>query len=52
MEEQKVTPISRLGEFGLIDHLIRDFPLQHASSVKGIGDDAAVLFPVCPPGMA
>jgi thiamine-monophosphate kinase len=43
MEEQKVTPISKLGEFGLIDHLTQNFPLQHASSVKGIGDDAAVL---------
>jgi thiamine-monophosphate kinase len=37
------TPLSQLGEFALIDHLTKDFPLQHPSSVLGIGDDAAVV---------
>ena len=37
------TPISKLGEFGLIDHLTRDIKVKNASSVKGIGDDAAVI---------
>lgn len=35
--------INELGEFGLIDRLTRDFPLLNASSIKGVGDDAAVL---------
>lgn len=39
----KRTPLSELGEFGLIDHLTRSFELQHPTSVKGVGDDAAVL---------
>lgn len=37
------TDVNTLGEFGLIDHLTRDFPLRQASSIKGIGDDAAVI---------
>ena len=37
------TSISELGEFGLIDHLTKNFTIQQASSFKGIGDDAAVL---------
>ena len=39
------TPISELGEFGLIDHLTKHFEIKHTSTVKGIGDDAAVLDP-------
>ena len=35
--------INELGEFGLIDRLTRDFPLRNASSIKGVGDAAAVL---------
>lgn len=35
--------INELGEFGLIDRLTRDFPLRNASSIKGVGDDSAVL---------
>ncbi|MFB6318192.1 thiamine-phosphate kinase [Saccharicrinis sp. FJH54] len=35
--------IKDLGEFGLIDHLTNDISPKHASTVKGIGDDAAVL---------
>jgi thiamine-monophosphate kinase len=37
------TEISSLGEFGLIDHLTRHIELHHASSVLGVGDDAAVI---------
>lgn len=35
--------ISELGEFGLIDRLTKDFPLRNPSTVKGVGDDAAIL---------
>lgn len=37
------TEISTLGEFGLIKHLTKSFPLRQASSVYGVGDDAAVV---------
>jgi thiamine-monophosphate kinase len=40
---EKRTDVNTLGEFGLIEHLTKGFPLRHASSFKGIGDDAAVL---------
>lgn len=37
------TSISQLGEFGLIDHLTKNFEINQASTLKGIGDDGAVL---------
>ena len=37
------TEIGSLGEFGLIEHLTRNTELQQASSVVGVGDDAAVI---------
>ncbi|MFK7972397.1 MAG: thiamine-phosphate kinase [Bacteroidia bacterium] len=38
------TPISELGEFGLIDKLTKGFPSKHADMLaKGIGDDAAII---------
>lgn len=37
------TEIGNLGEFGLIDHLTKDIQLKNKSSLKGIGDDAAVI---------
>lgn len=37
------TEISEIGEFGLIDLLNKDIILKNASTVKGIGDDAAVI---------
>lgn len=37
------TEISQLGEFGLIKHLTQNVELKQESSVKGIGDDAAVI---------
>lgn len=37
------TSLSQLGEFGLIDHLTNQFEITQSSTLKGIGDDAAVL---------
>ena len=37
------TPLSALGEFKLIETLTKHFTIQNKSTVKGIGDDAAVL---------
>lgn len=37
------TQISTLGEFGLIKHLTEKFKITNPSTVKGVGDDAAVL---------
>ncbi len=37
------TSISELGEFGLIDHLTQNMEPKQASTVKAIGDDAAVI---------
>lgn len=37
------TNLSELGEFGLIDHLTKGFEPKLTSTVKAIGDDAAVL---------
>lgn len=42
-KEQNLTPLDQLGEFGLIKHLTESIEIQHVSTVKGIGDDAAVL---------
>src|SRR4028119_1731986 len=41
MEER--TEISSLGEFGLIDHLTKNFEITNASTIVGVGDDAAVI---------
>lgn len=35
--------ISQLGEFGLIDRLTKDLPTVNSSTVRGVGDDCAVL---------
>lgn len=42
-KNQQRTQLSDLGEFGLIDHLTKNFKINQASTIKGIGDDAAVL---------
>lgn len=42
-KNQQRTPLSDFGEFGLIDHLTKNFKINHSSTIKGIGDDAAVL---------
>ncbi len=42
-KNKEMTPLEQLGEFGLIDHLTKDFATKQKSTLKGIGDDAAVL---------
>jgi len=42
-KNQQRTSLAELGEFGLIDHLTKYFVVNHKSTIKGIGDDAAVL---------
>lgn len=42
-ENQERTNIEQLGEFGLIDHLTRQIKIKHNSTLKGVGDDAAVI---------
>ena len=43
MTQKKRTEISELGEFGLIDRLTADFTPAHPSTLKAVGDDAAVI---------
>lgn len=42
-KESEHTSIASLGEFGLIHHLTKNVALRHQSSLKGVGDDAAVI---------
>ena len=42
-KDQKFTPISNLGEFGLIEQITKDIKTYHDSTLKGVGDDAAVI---------
>ena len=42
-KNQELTPISALGEFGLIKHLTQFFPVENASTELGVGDDAAII---------
>ena len=42
MSEER-TEISSLGEFGLINHLTKNIEHQNASTILGVGDDAAVI---------
>ena len=42
-EEKKITNLSDLGEFGLIDRLASKIKIYNKSTEKGIGDDAAVI---------
>lgn len=37
------TEISQLGEFGLIDRLTNDITIHNKSTLKGVGDDCAVI---------
>lgn len=41
MEER--TELNELGEFGLIDKITADTKIHHDSTIKGVGDDAAVI---------
>jgi thiamine-monophosphate kinase len=42
-ENTEKTNIESLGEFGLIDHLTRQIQIRQKSTLKGVGDDAAVI---------
>ena len=42
-DTSKRTDVNELGEFGLIEHLTKDFKSKNASTAYGIGDDAAVI---------
>ncbi len=42
-ENTERTELSDLGEFGLIDRIAKSATLNQKSSIKGIGDDAAVV---------
>lgn len=37
------TPLDKIGEFGLIKQLTENFKIYHNDTIKGVGDDAAVL---------
>ncbi|MFN5026234.1 MAG: thiamine-phosphate kinase [Bacteroidota bacterium] len=43
LENSTRTELSSVGEFGLIDLLTAHIQLHHSSTVKGVGDDAAVI---------
>lgn len=43
LENTGRTELSSLGEFGLIKHLTQFIELKNESSIKGIGDDAAII---------
>lgn len=43
MVKKEIRSIEELGEFGLIDHLTKDISTHQDSTVKGVGDDAAVI---------
>ena len=42
-KENSRTSLEEIGEFGLIEHLTQHFKINHSSTIKGVGDDAAVL---------
>ncbi|GAB4204878.1 MAG: thiamine-phosphate kinase [Bacteroidia bacterium] len=42
-QNKNLTPLSQLGEFGLIDLIEKNTRLHHQQTIKGIGDDAAVI---------
>lgn len=43
LENQGRTELAELGEFGLIKHLTQHIELKNPSTIKGVGDDAAVI---------
>ncbi len=42
-KDNSTNSIENYGEFGLIDHLTKNFTIKQKSTIKGIGDDAAVI---------
>jgi thiamine-monophosphate kinase len=43
LENKSKTELSSLGEFGLIKHLTQDISIHNPGTIKGVGDDAAVI---------
>lgn len=43
MSQESRTELEELGEFGLIKHLTENILLKNKSSIKGVGDDAAII---------
>ena len=43
LENSTRTELSQLGEFGLIKHLTQHIEIKNPSTLKGVGDDAAVI---------
>jgi len=42
-ENKETTPISQLGEFGLVKHLAEHINTERESTIRGIGDDASII---------
>ena len=42
-KNQNKTSLAELGEFGLINHITKYFKVENSSTIKAVGDDAAVL---------
>ncbi len=42
-KNKQKTSLAELGEFGLINHLTKHFKIHHPSTIKGVGDDCAVI---------
>ena len=42
-ENKSRTELEELGEFTLIEHLTKDFEIKNPATIKGVGDDAAVI---------
>lgn len=42
-KNQKKTSLAELGEFGLIEHLTKNITINQESTIRSVGDDAAVL---------
>ena len=42
-KKNNYTPLSSVGEFGLIKRIKSNFDLKNSSSILGIGDDAAII---------
>ncbi len=42
-EKQPTTELEKLGEFGLIEKLTKDIKILNPETIKGVGDDAAVM---------
>ncbi|MDR2410956.1 MAG: thiamine-phosphate kinase [Bacteroidales bacterium] len=43
LENREKTPLTALGEFGLISHLTKDIAIKNKTTILGVGDDAAII---------